>query len=324
MHVGVLGINFKTAQLATQEAIAKGAFALIQEKSTLFPHPVVLLSTCNRTELYFSAEDIYTAQKSLLALLEKQIGPILSQSLYSYFNADCFAHLCRVASGLDSAIFMETEIIRQVKIAYSCASTRFILPKGLHYIFQKALKVAKTVRSHCLLQKGPPTLFTILWQIAASEFSDTSRLRVFLVGYSETHRRLASFLMRKGVRDLTFCTRKPESVEEQKVCGHDRLQDWNEYDLISCASDANDFLIQGTGKKKHLILDLSVPRNVDPQIKGEGISLFNIEQINSRIEKNKQWHHDKKEKAEMCLWENVERLSYLYQMKTEVCGVNTP
>lgn len=322
MHVGVLGINFKTAQLAMHEAIAKGAFSAFQEKSTLFPYPVVLLTTCNRTELYFSAADICSAERALLSLLETHIGSILSRSLYSYFDTDCFAHLCRVTSGLDSAIFMETEIIRQVKMAYTSACSRFDLPKGLHYIFQKAFKVAKTIRSRFLIQRGGPTLFNTLWHIAEQEFPDMSLRRVFLVGYSETHRKLASFLLRKGVADLTFCTRKPENVLELKACGRERLLEWNEYDLISCASQSNDFLIQGEGKKKHLIFDLSVPRNVDPEVESEGVSLFNIEQINRLTEEKKEQHHDFLEKAEECLWENVGRLSYLYQIKTEFYDMN--
>lgn len=322
MHVGVLGINYKTAQLAMHEAIAKGAFSVFQEKSNLFPCPVVLLATCNRTELYFSADDISSAERSLLSLLERHVGPILSRSLYSYYDTDCFAHLCRVASGLDSAIFMETEILRQVKMAYTSACGRFNLPKGLHYIFQKAFKVAKTIRSRFQIQKGSPTLFNTLWQITEKHFPEMARQRVLLVGYSETHRRLGAFLERKGVLDLTFCTRKPESVREHKACGREQLQDWNAYDLISCASQSNAFLIQGKGKKKHLIFDLGVPRNVDPEVESEEVVLFNIEQINRAMEQKKELCLDLLEKAEECLWENVGRLSSLYQVKSDEYGVN--
>lgn len=314
MQVGILGIHFKTANLALHELMARSALAIFQEKA-LFP--MVLLSTCNRTEIYFSAENLRRAKHELQILLQSYAGVPLD--LYAYFEKDCFIHLCRVASGLDSAIFLETEIARQVKAAYSAATSRFKLPSSLHYLFQKSFKVAKSVRHHFSLHSGSFVLFDTLWHIAESELSDLGQKKVFLIGYSETHRNFAEFLMKKGVRDITFCSRQAEKIGDAKACSREHLSDWNQYDLISCATQSDTFLVQGLGRKKHLIFDLSVPRNVDPSIADENTTLLNIAEINRRL-------IQKKDPlilqiAETFLEENVARLLHLYLEKISLAAL---
>lgn len=315
MQVGVIGVNFKTSDLKLHETMAKRAIALFQNDEAFLPCPIVLLSTCNRTEIYFSAENLIFAKHRLLLLLKTQSEPSLSDCFYTYFNQECFKHLCKVAAGLDSAIFMETEIVRQVKAAYANAASRFCLPHGLHYAFQKALKVAKSVRSRFVLDRGGPTLFQTLWQIASSEFSDIKEKKVLLVGYSETHRRFSSFLTQKGVVDLVFCTRQPEAVLNYKACHRNALSHWDEYDLISCASQSDEFLIRGRGRRSHLIFDLSVPRNVDPEVESETVKLFNIEQINHMIGLKKDLFALAIEASHVHLEENIARLMIQFRAK---------
>src|SRR5690554_1094898 len=116
LSVGVLGVNHKTANLPLREAIAR---AVVNLKSIFLPLQIVILSTCNRTEIYFSAEDLTEGHSHLLSFLRKAIDVPFEQAFYSFFGMDCFFHLCRVAAGLDSAIFAESEIQRQVRVAYS-------------------------------------------------------------------------------------------------------------------------------------------------------------------------------------------------------------
>lgn len=303
LNVGVLGINFKTADLQLREAIARGAESLRGERALFFPHPIVLLSTCNRTEIYFSAEDLGAAHSDLLAVLRKSVEEPFEHRLYSYFGIDCFAHLCRVAAGLDSAILAETEIQRQVKVAYAQARA---LPSCLHYVFQKALKVSKEVRSG--LGVEGPSLYGTLWQLA-----EWKRKRILLVGYSEINRGFASFLMHKGIEGFSLCTRNPAAVRLEGVDLRDRsvLDRWQEYELIVCASKAEEYLIQGKGDACHCIFDLSVPRNVDPEV-GKTARLYNIDQL---IGQKGEAHPF--ERCEALLWENVVRLTRIYRIKTQ-------
>ncbi|HSX10169.1 MAG TPA: hypothetical protein VLF94_00410 [Chlamydiales bacterium] len=304
LNVGVLGINFKTADLQLREAIARGAQSLSGERSIFFRHPIVVLSTCNRTEIYFSADDLAEAHSDLLAHLRTQVESGFEHRLYSYFGIDCFAHLCRVASGLDSAILSETEIQRQVKVAYAHARN---LPSCLHYVFQKALRVGKAIRNQPGLRHESPTLYGTLWQLA-----EWRKRRILLVGYSEINRGFASFLMHKGVRRFSLCTRYPASVRLEEVHVYDRsvLDRWQEFDLIVCASQSERFLIVGEGEPRHSIFDLSVPRNVDPEV-GKSSTLYNIDQL---VGHNGSMHD--LERREDLLWEHVVRLTRIFRIKT--------
>lgn len=300
VRVGVIGINFKTADLSLREAMARGAQSLADERAIFFRHPIVLLSTCNRTEIYFSSEDLAEGHSDILAYLRSKIEEPFEHRLYSFFGIDCFAHLCRVVSGLDSAIFGETEIQRQVKIAYGRASQLFSLPSCIHYVFQKALKVGKTIRS---LIQGTPTLYGLIWQLA-----EWKNKRILLVGYSEINRGFISFLMHKGINRLALCTKNPAVIKMEGVDVYDRkvLHQWQEFDLIVSASKADDYLIQGQGRGQ-VIFDLSVPRNVDPEV-GNSTTLYNIDQL-------KQDNFQSLEQCEALLLDNVLRLVKIYRSK---------
>jgi glutamyl-tRNA reductase len=304
LSVGVLGINHKTADLPLRESIARGAQSLSGERALFFHHPTILLSTCNRIEIYFSADDLAQAHSDLLAHLRKQIEEPFEHRLYSYFGVDGFFHLCRVAAGLDSAILAETEIQRQVKVAYANSKR---LPSSLHYVFQKALKVSKEIRSSLALQRGAPTLYGTLWRLA-----EWKNQRILLVGYSEINRGLISFLTHKGVKNISLCTRNPMQVwiEGVRVVSRSVLSQWQEYDVIVCASKADDYLIRGEGRENQVIFDLSVPRNVDPKV---GALVYNIEEVNRLIEQKGAAHS--LEQCEAFIWENVIKLIRIYRLK---------
>jgi glutamyl-tRNA reductase len=316
LKVGVVGLNHKTAELSFRESMAKGASALAGEKALFFPHPTVLLSTCNRTEIYFSAENLAEAHSDLLLLLRRHIAGPFEHRLYSYFGIDCFAHLGRVASGLDSAILAETEIQRQVKVAYEFASEYASLPPCLHFIFQKALKIGKTIRSQPLFERGAPSLSNTIWELISHSMPNWSQKKALFVGYSKMNRTLAAYLIRKGMRDLTFATRDPSSVRLSHCTGFDRsiLKSWQNFDLLFCASQSNESLITGTSRRSPLIFDLSVPRNVDPALAGDPqITLYNIEQLNQIIDQKQKAQSKDYELCEELVWENVLKLARIYR-----------
>jgi glutamyl-tRNA reductase len=301
LPVGILGINFKTAKLTLREAAAFAAERLNRRYPFLFPHPIIVLSTCNRTEIYFSGDDLAQVHSDLLAYLRECIEETFEHQLYSYFGNDCFAHLCRVAAGLDSAILAETEIQRQVKVAYREGR---LLPSSLHYLFQKALKVGKLIRNHFVFEEKSPTLYTTLWKSAAWK-----KKRILLVGYSEINRGLLSFLMHRNVENISLCTTDPSQVklEGVRLFNREILKRWDEFDLIVSATKASGYLISGKTDKETTLFDLSVPRNVDPNI---GAKLYNIDQlIQERLPT------PFVEQCEDLIWDQVARLSEIYRLK---------
>lgn len=297
LSIGVLGINFKTASLDIREAVAAGVNTLCGERALFFPYPTIILSTCNRVEIYFSAPDLAIAHSYLLAHLRQYIESCFEQRCYSYFGIDCFAHLCRVTAGLDSAIVKETEIQGQVKKAYHLAP---VVPSVMHYVFQKALKVGKWVRNQ-FDRQATRTLYDVLWEKADWNGS------ILLVGYSQINRGLLAFLEGRKVGSISLCTRSQIALANVAVLDRSALLHWQQYDVIVCASQAEEFLICGDAHKPCTIFDLGVPRNVDPQI---GATLYNIDQLHSA-------QTDCMEYYEALVRNEVAKLAKLYWFKTQ-------
>ncbi len=103
LRVGVIGINYKTADLSLRETFARISERISGERALFLNHPTVLLSTCNRTEIYFSGEDLAEVHSDLLSFFRPYLNEPFEHLLYAYFGIDCFSHLSRVTSGLDSA-----------------------------------------------------------------------------------------------------------------------------------------------------------------------------------------------------------------------------
>ncbi len=311
MQMGIIGLNHKTAELKAREEIARAASALAGEKALFFPHATILLSTCNRTEIYFSADDLSVAHSDILALLRKTTPEPFEHRLYSYFGIDCFAHLVHVAAGLDSAIVGESDIQRQVRVAYESAPW---LPSHAHYMFQKALKVSKAIRTRFLAGRSAPTVHKAVWQMAERHLGDLRFANILLVGHSATNREMAAFLVKQGVERFTLTTRAPEEVQLAGCtpCDRSALDHWQTYDLILSATQAEGYLISGVPAARHVVFDFSVPRTVDPRLgERQGFSLYNIEEIQRWIAHSEQT--DLMASCEQYLWKEVGQLTRSYR-----------
>jgi len=243
MQIGVVGVSHKFATLEQRERLA-------DLKS--IPGCVVL-STCNRVEVYFSGD----------------IPPVTIPHGYTLFGAACFSHLAAVAAGLDSQLFGETDIKRQVRIAYEEAE---MLSVELHYLFQKSFKMAKEVRMHCAFQTRDVLEDTVFKLVDA--FAGENPQLLF-IGFSSVNRRLAA-QWKKG----TLVTQGGEGWKGIEVKGREELKRVHLYDAVIAATRADEYLVsklEASGQTK-LILDLSLPRVVDPRV-GKQCLLLNIEQI---------------------------------------------
>lgn len=277
MQIGVLGINHKSADVGLREKIAR---AMNQYFGIFcYQFPFVLLSTCNRTEIYFSSEDLAATHTFLFSVLRNDINFEFEHKIYAYFGTDCFFHLAKVTSGLDSAIVGETEIQGQVKQSYEMACKARALCSELHFLFQKSLKIGKEIRSKwseiCIPFED------LVYQIARNYFSDLESKKILLVGISEINLKV---LKKFDTYDLTLCNRTesralpfgkkilPFALHQSHVF---------DFDMIIYGTKAQDFLLTKKGQvlSKKLIIDASVPRNVDPNLATDLITVLNIDQI---------------------------------------------
>lgn len=330
MQIGVIGTNHKSSDLEFRERFAK---ACARRFATNFSdHPdisYVLLSTCNRTEIYFHSNDLPASHSYILRVLRNDIPEEFEHRLYSYFGGDAFLHLARVTAGMDSAIILESEIQGQVKVAYEKTSHFRQLSRELHFLFQKCLKIGKNVRSTKPLPKGMPDLAETVFHTAENLFGDLQRKKTLFVGVSEINLKIYSFF--KGLKEITFCNRtleKAEAIakaENLSLLPWERLKEWQEYDIVIFGTKAPNFLIRKEAAnpiplRKKLVIDLSVPRNVDPRIGSiEGFHLLDVDKLNLAIDSKKKIKAIEIERIEtQIIARAVEKQVLFFRLKEEM------
>jgi glutamyl-tRNA reductase len=294
MQIGVIGINFKSSDLDLREEVALAC------RSFSLPIPHILLSTCNRTEIYFTSDDLAKTHTHILELLKGKIVSDFEQRLYSFFGGDCFYHLALVTAGLDSSILAESEIQNQVKVAYEQASLARDLPHSLHYLFQKCLKIGKQIRTLYPIRRGIPTLESVLLELATVVFKNIAQISILFIGNSEINRKIIGYFHSKARCAMTLSTRGIYSASELKSKYQLNITDWNilprwkEFDLVIAGTNRCGHLISEETNfeiddmKNQLIVDLSVPRNINPALsKHPQINLINIDQLGYVVDKRR-------------------------------------
>jgi glutamyl-tRNA reductase len=297
MRVGVLGINHKLADLKLRELLAKICqHRLDPGQSTHGEHSFVLLSTCNRTEVYFSSEELSNTHSYLLSILRQDMNEDFDQKLYSFFGQDCLLHLSRVAAGLDSAIVAETEIQGQVKVAYETAHQYQRLPYELHYLFQKSLGIAKKARAILPLKPGLPDLEHAVFQMGQQIFEFPQEANILFVGASGINEKILVYLKKRNFKKLSLCNRSEQRgkaiAEKYQVSfvEWNTLSNWMQYDWVITGTKSPEYLIRDNPlfalqSTQKLIMDLAVPRNVDPLVGShQKIKLLNIDQLNGQLQ----------------------------------------
>ena len=319
MRVGVIGINHKLADLSLRELLAKAFNKCFKN------HPYVLLSTCNRIELYFSSYDLAETHSQILCALKCHITQEFDQKLYSYFNQDCFFHLSKVTAGFDSAILLETEIQGQVKSSYEQAIASTQLPSPLHYLFQKSLKISKSIRSKYALGRGMPDIEHAIFQTGSHYFKVPKEKSILFVGFSSINQKVLEHLKKKGCDRMTLCNRSlskaiPFSKKLQiSLLPLKNLHHWFHFDWIIVGTKAPYFLISEPPlipPNPKLIIDLSLPRNVDPKLGQEPkIQLLNIDQINRMLKFRRKTIDVKYSEAEQEICQQVNKYSKIWDDK---------
>jgi glutamyl-tRNA reductase len=305
VRVGVIGINHKLANLELRELLAKACQrCFVGGSSVNSNHTCVLLTTCNRTEIYFTSHDLAETHSYLLQLLRCEVDDEFDQKVYSYFGHDCFLHLARVTAGLDSAIVAETEIQGQVKAAYEKSISSITLPNELHFLFQKSLKVGKQVRSELSMGRGMPDLEHAIFNAGIHLFENIQQPKILFVGASDVNSKILAFLKSKNLQNITLCNRTPQRAKviaetyNLSLLEWSNLSSWHNYQWVIFGTKAPHYLITKTDlpsccNSQKLIIDLSVPRNVEPKLSQDPrITLLNIDQINRilRVRKQKMAH----------------------------------
>src|SRR2546425_2786671 len=174
----------------------------------------LVLSTCNRVEVYAASEKRVSTDEIARCLVRDDGPHRFAPPFYRYEGEKCAQHLFRVASGLDSMVVGETEILGQAKKAYEAARIAGAAGRFLHRLFQRAFRVAKQVRTHTDITRGAVSVGSVAVDLAQRIFGDLADCKVLVLGAGETSERTVRALISSGVSDLRVSNRSMDRACE--------------------------------------------------------------------------------------------------------------
>jgi glutamyl-tRNA reductase len=320
-----LGVSHRTAPLELRERLAlpegRAAGALSELRASEPVLEAAALSTCNRTELYLVVSDPVEAESAALGVLARQadIRPTeLVGHLYSLRSSEAARHLFRVTAGLDSMILGEAEIQGQVKRAYELALVEGATGPILNRLFRGALAAGKRARSETAISEKGVSISSVAVELAQRTLGDLAKRRVLIVGAGETAELTARALVARGVETVFIANRRYDRAIglAQRFGGHavrfDALpEQLGRADIVVSATNSPHHIVEPDGlrevmesrpERPLLIIDLAVPRDVDPGCREiGGVSLHDVDDVQAMVERNASGREAEARRAESVL-----------------------
>ena len=300
MHILLTGLDHKTASLELRERVAFTAYQLSDALPRLgvIVGEAVVVSTCNRTEVYTTADEPEEASalvRRFVADYHGLDGATPAEGFRDLVDADAVRHLFRVAGGLDSMIVGESQILGQVRSALAAASAAGTLSAPLSRLFHRAIRAGRRVREETGVGRNALSVSFAAVRLAQTVLGDLSGSRVLLIGAGEAGKLVAEALRKTGVGELTVTNRtaRRASALADELGGRavpfDRLDAAvADADIVVAATEAPGHLLSAETVRAAnrdrdrgtFMFDLAVPRNIDPQAASiDGVSLYNIDDL---------------------------------------------
>ncbi len=306
-----LGLNYRTAPLAVRERFSVARSRLIRSNTEIRNLPgveeCVLLSTCNRTELYYWSRCPEQAHGNILAHFlggAPQMGDV-SACFYNFCEQAALEHLASVAAGLDSMVVGETEIFGQLKDAYRAAQEAGSTASYANRTFQRIFSIGKKVRTETDITSGPTSLGAVAVQLAHRALGGLGGANVLVVGAGEIARSTARSLRSRGAESIFVANRSYDravALAEQVGGRVIRFSEWVPYleqiDIVIVSTASPVYVVapgvlratQDVRRGRPLFLiDLSVPRNVDPACADvPGVHVYDIDDMEAQVAETRQ------------------------------------
>ncbi|MBI4396989.1 MAG: glutamyl-tRNA reductase [Elusimicrobia bacterium] len=330
----MVGVSHKTAPVEWRERLAvpepKLPVLFQNLKDGGGATEAVILSTCNRVEIYAATPDAMGSRESIRKELASVQGdPSLASCLYSQEDEDAVRHLFHVASGLDSLVVGESEILGQVKRAYEAAFVAQATGKLTNVIFQRALYVGKLVRTRTRISEGPTSAASLAVALAERIFGNLKECRVLILGAGEMAETAADSFLSQKVARLTVVNRTLEKAQELarrfqgEAAPYDRLQaELAKADVVLCSTGAPDYVLKRAEvagvmhqrrEKPLFLIDISVPRNIEPAVHHlENVYLYNIDDLQSLVDENRARRQSEVDKAVALVDEKTQEFHVWY------------
>ena len=346
MALVLVGINQNTANIEMREKVAFSPEIVESALAEIYALPpireVVIVSTCNRTEIYLDfveggseapAGDALAQNRQLLDRQAQVVAWLskfhnieaseLEQCSYSYASEDVVRHLMKVSCGLDSMVLGEPQILGQIKSAYAVSKDQQVVEQSLGRAFEEAFSIAKQVRTDTAIGENPVSVAYAAVALAERIFSDLSSLSVLLIGAGRTIELVVKHLVEKGVSEIVVANRTLDNALEiaNRFDAHGVLlcdipEQLTKVDIVVSSTNSQLPLL-GKGaveralkQRKHkpmLLVDLAVPRDIEAEVSEIADAyLYSIDDISDVIEDGVKSRADAAAQAELIIERGVE------------------
>lgn len=335
MNLLCVGISHHTAPLDIRERLWFSSEEVSQILSLLKSASIaecVMFSTCNRTELYVLTENNTLPSEEIKRILITQKsadGKVQPSDLFTLSASEAARHLFRVTAGIDSMVLGDVQILTQVKEGFHLATEEGTAGIFMNRLFQLAFRAGKRVRTETEIGDGAISLSYAAVELAEKIFDKLKKKSALVIGAGETAELTATHLHSKEIGKLLITNRTKERAEQlaAKVQGvvipfdnwFDILPD---VDIVISSIEVNRFVLTASdiqrtlkhhGNKTLFIIDIGVPRNIDPEVKNiENVFLYDLDTFNLIVEKNVQKRQAEIPKVEAIITEVLAELTHWY------------
>ncbi|MBU0634978.1 MAG: glutamyl-tRNA reductase [Candidatus Omnitrophica bacterium] len=341
MKINIIGINHRTAPIEIREKLAfpKGKLSegLLYLKKNPRIKESVILSTCNRVEIYTLAEEDNAVPESIADFLtnfHKLGGESFKEFIYRLEDFEAVRHLFRVSSSLDAQVLGENQILAQVRQAYLAAKEAGTVSKIFSYLFDEAIKVGKFVRTETQIGYGAVSIGSAAVELARKIFENLQRKKVLIIGAGKIGELSAKHLWDRGAQMILVANRtlaKAKELAQRFEASVIAFEKWHEalgdVDIVISSVNAPHLLVTKEQAEKIILqrkhrpmffIDLGMPRNIDPEINSiDNIYVYNLDDLKKITDKNLNERLKEAEKAEQiiegCLMEvgrQIKRLAF--------------
>ncbi len=328
MHLTVIGVNHKTAPIDIREKFSISKNLIQQGLQNIDNYSglneAVILSTCNRTEFYVTFDSSDDSAKKFIFDLTG-INCDIEEYFYEFKGVDCIRHLFKVASSLDSLILGEGQILSQVKAAYTMAKENFTTSTILNTLFNRAIATGKLVRTETKIACNSVSVSYAAVKLAKNALTTLKGKKALIFGAGNMAQLTVQHLISQGVEKIYIANHHIERAIELANKFDGEAVEWSkaleiavDVDVIVTSTGAPHYvvktepakkLMQQRNYRKLFIIDIAVPRDVEPEVGDiEGVTLYNVDALEEIVDENISRRQEESKLAKKIIDENVEAL----------------
>jgi glutamyl-tRNA reductase len=335
MHITSVGINHQTAPVAVREKVAIGGNKLDEALAGLKNYLAqgVILSTCNRTEIYLVDDEEHAGEQAALGFLNDRLGRLAGdwrQYIYITRELAAIRHLVRIASGLESMVVGEFEVLGQVRQSLESAQKAGMVNLPLRHMFNTAIRTGRAVREHTSISKNPISVSSVAVDLATKAVADLVSAKLLVIGAGEAGRLVAKVAYERGVRQIIIGSRTKERAQETAAAFHGKAINLETLEeelagtdiVVTCATAPHrlvgieqiEKIMSRRPDAPMVIIDIAVPRNVAPEVGSiRNVFLYSIDDLTEISDANRHKREGSIQQAESIITAEMDKVAVWWQ-----------